>query len=262
MLQAAEDIARTAIERRGSRHLLVLCDLDGTLCEFDPDPGAVYLPPHRQELLNAIALRGASIGIVSGRRLADLRRRIGNLNATYLAGFHGLEIISPAGSFTHPDVVSVQTLVHDIRTAIAPGVAKLTGVFVEDKEFSITLHYREATPAAQVVAQSLLTTAARPDVEAGRLKLLPGSCAIELLPNVTWDKGAAVKWLREEAERVDRDVSLIYLGDDLTDEHAFAVLEAGDTGIGTSERVSLAEFSVDGPPGAEAFLRALCGRLS
>lgn len=262
MLQPVDEIARTAIERKAGRHLLVLSDFDGTLCEFDPDPAAVYLPPARVELLNAMAASGVSIGIVSGRRLADLRGRIGALNAAYLAGFHGLEIVSPAGSFTHPDVVSVQTLVHDIARAIAPGVASLPGVFIEDKEFSISLHYREATPAAQVVAQSLLTTAARPDVDAGRLTMLPGARLIELLPNVKWDKGTAVKWLREEAERVHGDVALIYIGDDVTDEHAFAVLGPGDTGIGSSDRVTLAEFSVDGPPGVEAFFRALCSRLS
>ncbi len=262
MRHPVEEVARIVVERQSGRHLLLLCDFDGTLCEFDPDPRAVYLPAARCELLNALAARGVSVGIVSGRRLADLRSRIDNTNAAYLAGFHGLEITSPSGSFTHPDVVDAQTLVHDIARAIAPGVARLPGVFIEDKEFSISLHYREATPAAQVVAQSLLTTAARPDVDAGRLRLLPGACVIELLPNVTWHKGTAVKWLRDEAQRVHRNVALVYVGDDVTDEDAFAVLEPGDTGIGSSERVSLAEFGVNGPSGVEAFLRALCSRLS
>jgi trehalose-phosphatase len=262
MNAAPEQIAATIVSRRGGRGLLLLCDFDGTLCEFDPDPAAVCLPARRRALLNAIAGVGVPVGIVTGRRLVDLATRIGDLHVSYLVGFHGLEIDTPRVSFIHPEVVTARALVRQVADAVARDVEALPGVFLEDKESSISLHYREASPSAQTTAQTLFLRAARPLVNAGALKLLPGSCVIELLPNIAWDKGAAVKWIREDHEREAGPVSAVYMGDDVTDEHAFAALGPGDTGVGSSERVSLAEFDVDGPVGIEAVLRALCSRLS
>ena len=61
------DVGRAvqAIRERGAgRHLLLLCDFDGTLCEFDPDPTAVRLRPSRRALLESIAGQGATLALV------------------------------------------------------------------------------------------------------------------------------------------------------------------------------------------------------
>lgn len=258
----ADEIAGTIVARAAGRPLLLLCDFDGTLCEFDPDPSAVFLPDRRRNVLNDLVSRGASIGIVSGRRIEDIRSRVGDLNAAYLAGFHGFEIDGPRQSFVHPSFIAAQALIREAAAALVPVLRTLPGVFIEDKGLSLALHYRDATAAAQVVAQSRFSQIVRPAIASGELRILPGSCVVELLPNVAWHKGSAVRWIREDVERARGPVATAYIGDDVTDEDAFAVLGATDTSVGSSDRVSVAEFGVAGPSGVEALLRALCSKLS
>jgi len=77
--------------RRAGRHQLLLFDFDGTLAPFNTDPTAVYLAPDVAHLLGSLASRPEiTVGIISGRRLADLQRRVSVPGDTYLAGFHGL----------------------------------------------------------------------------------------------------------------------------------------------------------------------------
>jgi len=262
MTSSPADIAAEVRRRLANRTLLLLCDFDGTLCEFDPDPAAVFLSEGRQHLLRELSARQAITGIISGRRLRDLRERVGAARVTYLVGFHGMEVESAIDSFRHPDVLASEALVHEIAAKAAPGIAHLPGVFIEDKEFAVALHYRAATPAARVVGQSAFMDAARDGLESGRLRVLRGSFVIELLPNTRWNKGSAVEWIRERAARVHPALTTVYVGDDVADEDAFAAVGDGGVTIGASLRVTHAEFHVDGPAGVEAFLRALCGTLS
>ena len=75
---------------------LVLLDFDGTLAEFDLDPATITLTPSRQILLQTLGRRtDLSAGLVSGRRIADLRERIPSAATMFLAGLHGLEIEGP-----------------------------------------------------------------------------------------------------------------------------------------------------------------------
>ena len=86
--------------------LVLLLDFDGTLAEFNPDPAAPELTPERWELLEPHQPRAAasSLGIVSGRRLDDLRARTRLPDHVYHAGLHGLEIEIDGDRTTHPDL--------------------------------------------------------------------------------------------------------------------------------------------------------------
>src|SRR5688572_32170125 len=100
-VQAAVD------SRPAETAFVLLLDFDGTLAEFNPDPGAPQLTPERYELLSEIARRKTmSLGIVSGRRLDDLRRRTRLPDHVYHAGLHGLEIEAYGKRETHPDLRS------------------------------------------------------------------------------------------------------------------------------------------------------------
>ena len=102
--------------------------------------------------------------------------------------------------------------------------------------------------------------AARADLDAGRLRLLPGSCVIELLPRTAWHKGSALAWIRERVVRVHGPTFTVYAGDDVTDVDALHAVSADGIGIAASERATGAEFAVDGPQGVARLLRALRGR--
>ena len=211
-------------------------------------------------VLGSLASRpGCSLGVISGRRLQDVRDRVTVPGELYIAGFHGLEIHTPGEAFRHPETSVAAPAIHAIGESVRPHLASIPGVFVEDKDFSIVLHYRDAEPAARVVAQSLFMDAARADLDAGRLRILPGACVLELLPAIDWHKGSALEWIRERIERIHGPTFTIYIGDDVTDEDAFRAVGPGGMTIAASERVTSAEFRVDGPDGVERLLNWLDG---
>lgn len=254
---------RVLFEQRGQRHLLLLFDFDGTLCPFSPDPEAVYLTPTVSRLLGSLACKPAStVGIISGRRLPDLHKRARVAREIYLAGFHGLEIETPGEAFMHPDAAAATPLMRGIADAMRPCLAHLPGVFIEDKVFSIALHYRQADDEVRVTAQDQFMSIAREHLDAGRLRMLPGACVIELLPGVAWNKGRALEWIRERVEGLHGPTFSVYVGDDVTDEDAFRAVGPHGVTIAASDRAAGAQFRVDGPASVRRLLQLIDGALA
>lgn len=251
-----EALAGEVRERAGGKPLVLLLDFDGTLCEFQADPEAVFLPPERRDLLSALRER-ATIGVVSGRRLADVRARCG-MDDLIVGGLHGLEIEGFGERFVHPELDAASAAIAEVATTLRDLVGPLAGAFVEDKGASVALHFRESDADAQRIAIDGFATAAAAHIESGRLRLMRGSYVLELLPNIDWNKGHAVKWIRERAERQLGPSFLVYIGDDVTDQDAFAAVEDDGLPIAASDRVT-ANARLDGPPAVERFLRALAG---
>ena len=246
--------------RRAGRHLLLLFDFDGTLAPFSPDPEAVYLDELVRRVLGSLALKlDSTVGVISGRRLPDLEKRLKIPGEVYVAGFHGLEIHAPGETFMHPEAAAATATMRAIAETMRSHLPSLPGTFIEDKVFSVALHYREAAPAVRVVAQSYFMDAAREHVDSGRLRVLPGSCVVELLPGVSWHKGSALQWIRERIERVHGPTFTVYVGDDVTDEDAFRAVGPEGTTVSASDRASGAEFSVNGPDGVKRLLHSLDG---
>src|SRR5262245_28400040 len=101
---------------------LVLMDFDGTLAEFRIDPTAVTIGASRQALLQELAGRAdLSAGIISGRRISDLRERTLAGATIFYAGVHGLEMEGPGLRYVHPSVglatPTLGVLVHELREA-------------------------------------------------------------------------------------------------------------------------------------------------
>jgi trehalose-phosphatase len=257
---APADVSRAAeaIRRlRAGRHLLLLLDFDGTLTEFHPDPETVELPDARRALLLQLSTRpDVTIGIVSGRRLADVRRRT-QLNArTYCAGLHGLEIEGPGVSFVHPDATRTLSTIRQLRAALASELAPFPGVFIEDKHLSIAAHYREASAEDAARVPAIVERHVRPFVESGLLKMMEGACVLEVLPNIDWHKGSAVAWIRELVA-AEHEVVSVYIGDDVTDLDAFQAVRGSGLAVAASPRVAGADLYVDGPAEVEQLLREL-----
>ena len=99
------ELLAAAVQRRvRGRSLLLLSDFDGTLSSLVPDPAAARMEP--EALLGLVAmteLPGITLGIVSGRLLADVRARI-PVPVPYVTGLHGFEIVGPDDEFRHPDL--------------------------------------------------------------------------------------------------------------------------------------------------------------
>jgi trehalose-phosphatase len=260
---APADVARRIAEEARGRPLLVLMDFDGTLCEFQPAPGMVWLQGSRRGVLQRlIATDRVTAGFVSGRRLSDLRERVGLTGDMWFAGLHGLEIEGFGRHFVHARVEEARGLLGLLARALRTQTADLPGVIVEDKGLSIALHVRQAHPDDKIRADAIFLRMALPHIDDGTLRLMPGSNVSELLPNIPWTKGDAVRWIHEaERERAGLsapDPYVIYLGDDVTDEDAFAAVgPAGSIVVGP--RPSLVETRLENPAAVEAFLAELAG---
>ena len=100
---------------------MLLLDFDGTVAEFNPDPTAPELTQVRWDLLYQIARKpGVSLGIVSGRRLDDLRRRTRLPDHVFHAGLHGLEIEVDGTRTSHPDLAAAPARIEGLANALKP----------------------------------------------------------------------------------------------------------------------------------------------
>jgi trehalose-phosphatase len=238
---------------------IILTDFDGTLAEFQVDPGAVTLPPSRQILLQTLAKRSdLSAGVVSGRRISDLRERVPAAPSMFFAGLHGLEIEGPGLRFAHHAVAlaapGISVLAKDLRRAVKP----LPGVFVEDKTYAIVLHVRGASKADRLHAITRFNALSEPFLSEGTVRLQPGDNVLELLPNVDWAKGDAVRAIMRHIEADTKEtVWPVYIGDDATDEDAFDEIGTNGLTIAVGKRPGGASFQIDDPAAVECFLKAI-----
>lgn len=258
-LAASNELAPSALPApqlpADDAHWALFLDVDGTLIDFHDDPQAVAIPASLLALLHALytALDGA-LALVSGRGLDDLDRLFGHPRWA-MAGLHGLELRRADGSFRRLTVSAQdQQQMHEATAALA---ARFSGVQYEDKQIAVALHCRRAPHQFE----SLRDAAATVIDQLPGYELQPGNLVIEFKP-AGMDKGRAVAELLASAP-FDGRVPL-YLGDDLTDEHAFDSVRKKH-GIGVlvgSPRATHASFSLPGPAAVEAWLARVLDALS
>ncbi len=162
---------------------------------------------------------GGAVALVSGRSLSDLEPRLGALRLP-MAGQHGLERRDAAGHlWMH---AAPPSAMQAIRDALAPVLARHTGLLLEDKGLTLALHYRQAPHLAAYALRLMQRFAV--NVDAG-LEIQRGKCVAEIKP-AGINKGTAVAaYLAEPPFRGRRPV---FVGDDLNDEHGFAAVNRLD----------------------------------
>lgn len=228
----------------------MLTDFDGTLADLAPTPDEAALSDEvRADMALLAVLPSVTFGVVSGRRLADVGQRVGAA-AEFVAGLHGLEIEGPGSAFHHYALESAAAIVASLRQAAARQLAWCPGVYLEDKRYALTCHVRLSPPDLGARALEEFEALAEPLLEARVLKLLTGAKAMELLPAADWDKGRACEWIRGRVRvTMERPVAIVYLGDDRTDEDAFAALGDDDVAIGVGARphTHLIDWRLAGP---------------
>src|SRR5687768_76733 len=140
------DVKEAIAERPAGTRLLFLSDYDGTLANFDPDPTIPRPTPQTAELLCKLASRtDLAFGIVSGRRVSDLRTRTQLPSRVYLAGLHGMEIEVGSRRWQHPDLEAARQYVRSLYERL-DDVRNIPGLVLEDKHASVAVHVR-AVPA-------------------------------------------------------------------------------------------------------------------
>lgn len=230
-------------------------DVDGTLLDFNDDPRAVAVSPKLLALLHTLhkALDGA-LALVSGRELDDLDRLFDRPRWA-AAGLHGLQLRRADGSFRRLAVTAEQQ--HVMQRETAALAARFDGVQLEDKQLAVALHCRRAPAQFAPLREAARELIARvPGYE-----LQPGNMVIEFKP-AGMDKGKALEELLASEPFSGR--LPIYLGDDLTDEHALDFVRKKH-GIGVlvgAPRNTHASFSLPGPAAVETWLAHVLHALS
>ncbi|PPH37890.1 trehalose-phosphatase [Rathayibacter sp. AY1E3] len=246
-----ERLAAALRELAATERLLVALDFDGTLAPEVDDPArARALPEAREAVLRLLALPGTRVALVSGRALGSLEEVSQLPDEALLVGSHGIEIrLDPEEDAVRLDDDELEKVgvLEDVLKGIARGI---DNVWIEDKPAGFALHTRLATERHSRVAHVVALSEARAEVQGVTVR--EGKNVLEFSVRST-TKGEAVQHLR----RYTGATAVLYAGDDVTDEDAFAVLGSGDVGIKSGEGATAASYRVRGPEQVAHALRLL-----
>ncbi|MFN8024272.1 MAG: trehalose-phosphatase [Acidimicrobiales bacterium] len=219
--------------------VLVASDYDGTLAELVDDPARAWpWAPSIEVLRELSALPGVHVAIVSGRALDELRSlsRLGD--RAVLIGSHGAELVDGVVEGFDHDAAETLATVTSMLEAVA---GKVPGARVETKPAGVAFHTRAVDPevAGEVQASVLTGVGAMSGV-----RVRPGKDVLEF--GVTrGDKGRALARLRDELAAA----AVLFIGDDLTDEDAFGVLDGPlDVSVKVGQGPTAAHHRVAGVP--------------
>jgi trehalose 6-phosphate phosphatase len=186
---------------------LVVLDFDGTLAPIRANRAGVRLTPRTLRALEALARRHP-VAVLSGRAAADVSARLADLGVAFVIGSHGAEW--PGEARAHP---GWRRQVRGWSLALRSGLSRLPGVAVEEKPLSVAVHFRGARAPRAAEAHIL-------DLAGGLrgARVIPGKRVVNLVPRGAGDKGTALARL----VRLTRARRVLFVGDDVTDEAAFA----------------------------------------
>jgi trehalose-phosphatase len=249
LLRAWPRLARKL--RRAPRRAL-FTDYDGTLTRIRRRPDQARLAPRMRRALQQAAATGDVAGVVSGRRIDDVRRLAG-VEGIWYAGAHGSFVSSPRGRQVALLSPIARRRVAAVARVLRRKLRGLPGIVVEPKQGTVAIHYRRATRRRRELAWKVV----QPFLD-GRMQLVAGKKVWDLAPldaGKQVDKWSAVRFiLQEEGIAARQFANVVYLGDDTTDERVFRALPGITVAVGKRRRTA-ARFYLDSPREVLRFLR-------
>jgi trehalose 6-phosphate phosphatase len=197
------------------RKTAILLDIDGTLLDLAPTPHDVRVPSTLRRTLERLhESTGGAVALVSGRSLSDIDLIFKPLKLSAIGG-HGAEIRLANGSASCGGTPALDDEVKERFTDIA---ALAPEIIVEDKGYSVAIHYRLVPGKRRAIEDAVAAICADlPD----SLEVLPGKAVIEIKKS-GFNKGTAIRELMAHPPFAGRRP--VFVGDDTTDETAFAVM--------------------------------------
>lgn len=194
----------------------VLLDIDGTLLDIMPTPREVWVPPGLASTLNSLYRRtGGALALVSGRSLNDIDLIFAPDQFPAVGG-HGAEMRLTADGEV---MAAAPPLDKELKRRLA-AVARLSpGILLEDKGYSLALHYRLAPHAEKAIYEAV--SLIRADLPEAPIEVLPGKLVCEI-KHAGFSKASGVRALMDHPPFKDRKP--FFIGDDVTDETVFAIM--------------------------------------
>ncbi len=193
-------------------------DIDGTLADLAPTPSEVRLEHDLHTLIRDLHhASGGALALISGRSIESVDSIFSGPHLP-VAGHHGLERRNAEGKISRHDATSDKLV--NARARLSAMVSRHHGLTLEDKGLSLALHYRAAPALASFAHRTMRGVHAKMGPE---YAILTGKRIIEIKPSGK-DKGEAVR--EYMAEQPFRGRTPVFVGDDVTDEHGFAVVNS------------------------------------
>jgi trehalose 6-phosphate phosphatase len=228
-----------------------LLDIDGTLLDLAPTPREVWVPPGLAEtLIGLLARSGGALALVSGRSLNDIDLIFAPEQFPAVGG-HGAEMrisVDSESVATHAPPMD-----KELKRRLA-AIAKLSpGILLEDKGYSLALHYRLAPHAEKAIYEAV--SLIRADLPNAPIEVLPGKCVCEI-KHSGFNKASGV--LELMTHEPFRGRHPIFIGDDVTDESVFAIMpDLGGLAFSVGRRAQGVDGHFDEPRDVRAWLAKL-----
>jgi trehalose 6-phosphate phosphatase len=233
------------------RQSAILLDIDGTILDFAPSPRQVWVPADlRRTLTRLVDLTGGAVALVSGRTINDIDLIFSPLQLAAI-GVHGAEMRVSGDADVQ---VRITPLSRGLKRKLATVAELGPGILVEDKGYSLALHYRLAPEKGQAILDAITKICA--DVADETVEVLPGKLVVDIKPAVT-NKGNAVSELMQHPPFAGRRP--IFIGDDTTDIPVFGVVPRFG---GQAYSVGRIAADVDGHFDTPELVRAWLARIA
>src|SRR2546423_4866225 len=195
----------------------ILLDIDGTLLDLMPAPREVWVPPGLAKTLTRLLERtSGALALVSGRSLNDIDLIFAPEQFPAVGG-HGAEMRLESDS--EAVAIHAPPMDKELKRRLA-AIAKLSpGILLEDKGYSLALHYRLAPHAEKAIyaAVSLI----RADLPNAPIEVMPGKCVCEIKHSGFNKASGVIELMTHDPFKGRRP---IFIGDDVTDESVFAIM--------------------------------------
>ncbi|MFN3531284.1 MAG: trehalose-phosphatase [Candidatus Brocadia sp.] len=250
---------------RAYKKIILLTDFDGTLTPIQEHPDLANLSEKvRQVLLKFSHNRTFFLGIITGRSLRQIKKLV-NIPGILYAANHGIELEGPGIRFSSSEAKKARCNLWHIYMRLFNALRHIKGVYLEDKGYTISLHYRLVKKASDVeFIKKTLDSITKPYLERKILSMSTGKMVYEIRPPVKWNKATTIQWLLTNYFPLEfsGEALLVYLGDDQADIEVFTALsgERLMVFVGTASDVSEADYYVHSPEEVKMFLELLYQR--
>jgi trehalose 6-phosphate phosphatase len=229
----------------------VLLDIDGTLLDLMPTPREVWVPPGLAKTLSRLYRRtGGALALVSGRSLNDIDLIFAPDQFPAVGG-HGAEMRLEADA--EAVAAHAPPLDKELKRRLA-AIARLSpGILLEDKGYSLALHYRLAPHAEKAIYEAV--SLIRADLPDAPIEVLPGKQVCEI-KHSGFTKASGVRELMTHPPFKGRKP--FFIGDDVTDESVFAIMpDLGGIAFSVGRRARGVAGHFDAPSDVREFLAHL-----